>query len=119
MKSLSFVFLLFLMSCPTNLDTDICLINNSKSKIYFYAGSFGGKPSNYISDDENFMFSVNSEGFTHNNFELYVFKEETLEKYEWDYIEENNLYDYRYDLSLQDLEAIDFKIVYTGEEEKD
>ena len=46
---------------------------------------------------------------------IYVFKAEIFDKYDSNHINENNLYERRYALTLEDLKELDFKIVYTGE----
>lgn len=43
-----------------------------------------------------------------------VFKETTLRQYSWEEMVENNIYDKLYILSLEELEAVDYTIVYDG-----
>ena len=47
---------------------------------------------------------------------FYVFDGETLEKTPWDTIKKNNMYLYRYDLRLEDMEERGWQIVYDGEQ---
>ncbi len=44
----------------------------------------------------------------------YIFKESTLKRYTKEEIVEQNIYDKKYEFTIQQLKAIDFKIIYTG-----
>ncbi len=44
----------------------------------------------------------------------YIFKESTLKRYTKEEIVEQNIYDKKYEFTIQQFEAIDFKIVYSG-----
>lgn len=45
---------------------------------------------------------------------ILVFKESTLSSHSWEQIVENNIYDKLYVLSLEELEAMDYTVVYDG-----
>lgn len=45
---------------------------------------------------------------------ILVFKKSTLENNTWQVIKDQGLYDKRYDLTLEQLKALNYEIVYTG-----
>ncbi len=49
------------------------------------------------------------------NLTLYVFKLSTMSQYSFEDLVKNEIYDMKYKLSISELEAMDFKIRYTGE----
>ncbi len=53
------------------------------------------------------------------NLQLLIFKESTRNRYTDDELVENDIYDYRYILSLEDLKACDFTVTYTGQSVRD
>lgn len=45
---------------------------------------------------------------------ILIFKKSTLETHSWQEIKDQGLYDKRYDLTLEQLRAMNYEIVYTG-----
>lgn len=48
-------------------------------------------------------------------YQIIIFKQSTLDKYTKEELVENDIFDKRYVLTYEELEAMGFKIVYTGE----
>lgn len=48
-------------------------------------------------------------------FQIIVFKQSTIDKYTTEELIEQEIFDKRYSLSYDDLKAMDYKVVYTGE----
>jgi hypothetical protein len=47
-------------------------------------------------------------------YRLFIYKKSTLEANTWQEIKDQGLYDKRYDLTLDQLKALNYEIVYTG-----
>lgn len=70
-----------------------------------------------IQPNEEFLgdFVPDPAEYDYDNYQIMVFKQSTLDKYSKVELMENNIYDKLYVFSFEELEAMDFKIVYTGE----
>ena len=58
----------------------------------------------------NYYSSLSSDGLEY----IWLFDENVINNYSWEDIVENEMYLIRYDLSLQDLEDMNWEIVYDG-----
>ncbi|WCM40834.1 hypothetical protein MG290_07555 [Flavobacterium sp. CBA20B-1] len=124
MKLLKYVFsisILFLLyGCPDidDVDAEITIINNSEGEIYWWAR---GKVAELEwQPNENFFIERNSSaklGYINDGSRLYIwlFDREVIDNTPWEEVVENERYLIRYDLTIQDLEAMNWEIIYTGE----
>ncbi len=119
-----------LQGCPNHDDKiitgQIMLKNNIEESIYFYEDiSDHGLSSNNISQyrlTKQKILSRDSNNikvyghFFENNKKLYVFvfKQSTLDNHTWEEIQEQNIYDKLYVLTLDDLNAMNWEVVYDG-----
>ena len=46
---------------------------------------------------------------------ILVYKQSTLDNYSWEEIQEQNIFDARYSFTLEELQAMNWEVVYTGE----
>ena len=49
-----------------------------------------------------------------NHLEIFIYRASTLEANDWETIRDDGLYDARFDLTLEELEAMNFEVVYDG-----
>ena len=116
LKYVSFLLMcVVLTGCPGHEDgMKIVFLNSSESEVLIFSRSDMGDypPTKSIPPGGNFSFFRSEESFEHSNFVLYVFKAETLENNTWDYLKENNLFDARYDLSFDQLQNLNWVVVY-------
>ena len=125
-----FVCTILLQACPTPNDEvlagKLSLKNNSSEDFYYYE-DFSINMLN--STDINFN-RLEAQRLTVNNvkevniyqyhFEtnqklyLFIFKQSTIDNHSWEEIQEQNLYDKRYSFTLDELNAINWELVYDG-----
>ena len=118
----------FLIGCPEEKEPDnyLTIINNTEEEIHLFFNvkslfdkrGIEGLPHNKIAPKniyrEGFLYEV----FENNKLMIFVFvKNNIFKTYSLKEIHDQELYDKRYDLTLEDLEKMDFKIAYLGEEE--
>ena len=129
---LVFTIVLSFYGCPSvqcdedNPDFTTTLTNDSDFDIYFHLKGQKEYPENYLYDfpphSGNLLTSKNTrvmpECFSWYEggklIRIFIYKASTLEANDWETIKDNGLYDARFDLTLEELEAMNFEIVYTG-----
>ena len=136
MKTMKFILIvtigLLFSGCPNSDDGPdffITLVNDSPENIYFEIRGFSeGEviPENYLFElsperDEYFLIlSGEAKKIDFDNdtdtviYSTFFYKVSTLEANDWETIKDNGLYDARFDLTLEELEAMNFEIVYDG-----
>lgn len=109
-----------LQGCPDidDVDAEITIINNSEDEIYWWARGKVAKLE--WQPNENFFIERNSSaklGYINDGSRLYIwlFDREVIDNTPWEEVVENEMYLIRYDLTIQDLEAMNWEIIYTGE----
>lgn len=143
LKAMCLMFIIILAySCrfigeDFGLDTHFNLYNESSEVVYFACGTYQSsssllstsevfkyrdltKPKNDILDripiNENREFTLSSSELENGmQFHLLIYKQSTLDKFSIEELIDQNIFDKRYVLTNNDLKAMDFKIVYTGE----
>ena len=126
-KILLLPFLLLLFACPMpdgdEIQAVITVRNNSTSNIYIQLRgldpvlyTWAPNENYFIPIDGvfeaggNYYSSLSSDGLEY----IWLFDENVINNYSWEDIVENEMYLIRYDLSLQDLEDMNWEIVYDG-----
>ena len=105
---------------------ELLINNNSNETIYFY-DSFS--PTEVNINDVSLTHLKNQRLVSKNSKKikvykylfgkgeklyLLIFKQSTLDNYTWEEIQKNNMYDELYVLALEDLENMNWEIVYNG-----
>jgi len=125
-----FIIMGMLQGCPTPDDEvlagELLINNNSNESIYFYDNF---SPTELNINDVSLnrlknqrLLSKNSKEIKvykyhfgkREKFYLFIFKQSTLDHYTWEEMQKNNIYDELYVLTLEDLEQMNWKIVYNG-----
>lgn len=128
-KLFSFVLVcLMLQACPNKYseepDIQFTIKNNSGENIYFYANTIDTivNPKNFIQqnltlieNNKNFNTDFWTILFKSKKLNILIYKQSTLDNHTWEEIQDNNLYDKRYVLNLEELKAIDYTVIYVGE----
>lgn len=131
MKPIFFPFIiafvcLFFQACPDkynpNPDISFKIDNKSVQKIFFYANTVDTlvtaksflKDNLILIDSYSFFTTPFWSDLFENNRKLNVliYKESTLNAFSWSEIQEKDIVDKRYVLSLEELKAINYTIVY-------
>lgn len=69
-----------------------------------------------IHSKENEIFKIYKGMFTDNRkIQLLIFKQSTLDEHSWEEIQERNLFDKRYSLTVEDLKELNWTITYDGD----
>ena len=69
-----------------------------------------------VGTDEKYEAVIEmSTAYPSTNYQFLIFKQSTLDKYTKEELIEKNIFDKRYSLTYEELEKMNFKIVYTGE----
>lgn len=114
-----FLACLALAGCPGELEDPVKVTfrNASDVTVYIYETSelLQLPPSKAVLPGKAFSFTFEEARFNHSNFTLYVFTEATLQNNDWDYLKENNLYDAKFNHTLQELRDLNYTVLYTGE----
>ena len=146
MKHTFFITILFILlqsnSCKLAMDYkyEIDLINNSPNKIGYYF-ALGGKYGTYYpqglpSSNQYIVYDMSKEiksgvesslpidkffdDLPKDTLSLYIFSTDTLNKYSWEVIKNQEKYIKRFDFSKSDLKKLKNKVVYPfGSELKD
>ncbi|MDO5104975.1 hypothetical protein [Capnocytophaga sp.] len=132
MKFLKIVFLGYILCLFTNCvpDSDyykkdtLRIVNNSNKDIYF---SMRGKEPIFYDYPPSMDNLISANGFIEGRdtfrrsflkgatpLYLWIFDREVIETIPWEQVKQNNMYLRRYDLTLEYLDAINWKIVYDG-----
>ncbi|MGM0635841.1 MAG: hypothetical protein ACQESK_07215 [Bacteroidota bacterium] len=123
-----------LQACPNLLDDSpdfyVTIINNSDENIYNHFRGYNNTeevPDNTLYEwspqiREDLLIetldtiSIGLDmGTSTVIYSFMIYNASTFEANDWDTIRDEGLYDARYDLTLEELEALDFTIEYTGE----
>jgi len=131
MKNLIFILSLSLsfVGCPGEKRPDnyLTIFNNTEEEIHVFFNiksifdkrGIEGLPYDKIEPSRSYREGFLNEIYDNNEVMVFIFvKDTTFKKYTLQEIDEQMLYDKRYDLTLEDLKEMDFKIVYTGEEDE-
>ena len=129
MKLLKYVFsisILFLLyGCPDvdEIDSTIYIKNNSDKDIYFVGR--GDEEFYPWAPSENRLILSNTVFFYKGSFKeslldgsilyIWLFDREVIDNTPWKEVVANEMYLIRYELTIQNLEAMNWEIVYTGE----
>ena len=105
-------------------DGSFTVINNSNQIIFIdYKMSvnlilpteFPQSPNTSIENLKSFKENLDYYWFDENKkLNILVYKKSTLDNNTWQVIKDQGLYDKRYDLTLEQLKALNYEIVYTG-----
>lgn len=134
MKTIKFISIIIISllfsACPhgdEEADFYIKISNTSDENVYFhYRGTKNSEeyPDNYLYEwepNENYLImiddSVSVEGYntgTSTTYRIFIYKASTLEANDWETVRDNGLYDARFDLTLDELKAMNYEIVYDG-----
>ena len=136
MKNIVIIVLaLLFFSCGPESDTTDChssvaITNKSDKAIYFYAGSLPETNYNPIRSGEYFKIVPGAtkydpfgrdrgcyeELFAENNNKLYysIFDEQVLLENSWEDVVAKDLVSKRYIFTLQEMQAVNWEIIYTG-----
>ncbi len=119
---------LILQACPNQYseepDLKFIIKNNTDKNIFFYANTVDTLvcPKNFIQDNltlikNNKSFSTDfwSILFESKQLNILIYKQSTLDSYSWKEIQDANLFDKRYVLTLDELKAMNYIVVYNGE----
>lgn len=117
---------LFLQACPHGDEPDMsyAIINNCSERIYLFQNNIDSimtsrystqRPLMYIDRQDTFKTVYFTSLFNNNRkLNILIYKESTLNKYSWQEIQEKNIFDKRYVLTLDDLKIMNYKVVYDG-----
>ncbi len=119
---------LCLQSCPEEYSEEpniyVNFENKSGAKIYVVysmtentisSDEFIIPPTEYILNDGSLKIPAHTDFFIKRKLGVLIYKEQTLADYTWDEIRSNNIFDKQYVLTLEELKAINYTIVYEGE----
>ena len=105
-------------------DFNFYIVNNGNETIKFYfkfsnkeltSKDFNSPPYVKILPNSKFKEGAADEFFKNNNkLWVLIFKESTLEKHTWQDIQNNNIFDKRFSLSLEEIKALNFEVIYDG-----
>ena len=73
------------------------------------------RPLMFIDRQDTFKTVYFTSLFNNNRkLNILIYKESTLNKYSWQEIQKKNIFDKRYVLTLDELKAMNYKVVYDG-----
>jgi hypothetical protein len=123
------IFSLSLAGCPTDSSEDnpenyIKVTTSSSEDIFIHitmnnevvnADYFNEKPTKLIMVNQTFSNGL-SDYFFNDNKKLWIllYKKITIDNNTWTQIQDNNLFDKRYELTLGEVETFNYNIVYNG-----
>lgn len=128
MKRIKFLMLFLsfnlFCACPEldEIDSSIKIVNNTSKDIYFWGR---GEVSELIwRPNKNFLIASSStfelkgkfiETLSDGSkFYIWIFDRQVIDTVPWEQVKENNMYLKRYDLTLQELEAMNWEVIYDG-----
>lgn len=101
------------------------IINSCPERIYLFQNNIDSlmtsgystqKPLEFIDSYDTSITPYHTALFNDNRkLNILIYKQSTLNKYSWQEIQEKNIFDKRYVLTLDDLKAINYTIVYNGD----
>ncbi|UZD37510.1 hypothetical protein OL230_06490 [Capnocytophaga ochracea] len=127
---------LFFLSCIPKMDIiyPIYIYNNSEKPIGFYipaGGEYGlPYPDTLLPNTDNYIYNREIrpkkhlqqdswrkwkdvlKSFPKDTLSIFIFSTDTLNKYSWEEVRRDYKILRRYDLSIQDLELLDYKVYY-------
>lgn len=120
---------LFLQACPDRYDPEpdfhFTIINDTNERIYFFMKHAdtiitpkisSAPPLMYIEPMDSLIQPEWSELYTNQRkLNIIIFKASTIKKYPWQEIQEKDIVDKRFVLTLDDLKAMNYKIVFDGD----
>lgn len=121
------ILVLLLTACPKQDEPDMSysITNNCSETIYLFHNNIDSlmtshystqKPLEFINSQETLKSPYYTILFNNGRkLNVLIYKESTLKKYSWQEIQENNIFDKRYVLTLDGLKALNYTIVYNGE----
>ena len=118
---------LFLQACPDrydpNPDIQYNIVNKSPQKIYIgidfrdsivTSKEYTESPLMYIKSGDTLRMPGHSEIFQLYKLNILIFDHSKIKRYSWQEIQEGDLVDKRYVLTLDELKAMNYTIVYVG-----
>ena len=132
---LLFAFMTLLQGCPKLDDDDILvgtinIVNDSNETIYYVCwkvseteiNSADIKSLNALSTIEAKKSSDDGCSFYKNQFKgdynkkiwILIYKQSTIDSHSWEEIQKQNLYDKRYSFTLDELNAMNWEVIYDG-----
>lgn len=120
---------LFLQGCPepdkpfinsfelTNLSGEDIYIEsrNRNQNDAIEPNNFPDPPSRITEKGKKWTFALTERPFQDGvKLWILVFKKSTLENNTWQQIRDNNLYDKRYSFNLEEMQAVNYQIIYDG-----
>jgi hypothetical protein len=117
-----------LQGCPGESDdkpdTTISIVNNFSEKIYVFTRNSPSEVTSSMSNEIPILNLAQNQKHIDNVFYsafdsnsklwILIYKQSTLENNTWQEIKDQGLYDKRYDLTLEQLKALNYEIVYDG-----
>ena len=137
MRKVSVIFIVLLISCTLKMDAiyPIHIYNESEVQYigYYFAtgGRYGSyypdtllpnnntyvynkniKPKQHLQYDSWIKWDVTFKSLPKDTLSIFIFSSDTLNKYSWEEVRRDYKILKRYDLSIQDLELLDYKVYY-------
>ena len=137
MRKVSVIFIALLVSCTLKMDAiyPIHIYNESEVQYIGYYFATGGRYGSYYPDtllpnNNTYVYNKNIKPKQHLQYDswikwdmtfkslpkdtlsIFIFSSDTLNKYSWEEVRRDYKILKRYDLSIQDLELLDYKVYY-------
>jgi hypothetical protein len=126
--SILFMLAFFLQGCPGEPEPPIVnrfdLTNSSNEDVYIYSRNSSDAvelspgselPSIVTQKGDKWSFPLTERPFNQGSkLWILIFKKSTLDNNTWQQIRDNNLYDKRYSFNLEEMRAVNYQVVYTG-----
>ncbi len=121
------ILIVFTTACPKqdNPDMYYSIVNKCHEKIYLFQNTIDSvmtsgysthQPLEFINSQDTLKSPYYTILFNNNRkLNILIYKESTLNQYSWQEIQEQNIFDKRYVLTLEELKAMNYTIVYEGE----
>jgi hypothetical protein len=127
-KIILLTFLTLLYSCDITENRFITIKNNSNKTIHCYVSTEDTNSKNY-NENEDLAIDIHKNDYNSINpvrvfwedylnkckngkLRLYIIKKDSVEKYGWQKINEKEIYNKKYKLDIQDLEKINWEIIF-------
>ncbi|NWO28351.1 hypothetical protein [Capnocytophaga sp. oral taxon 903] len=120
-KTLLIIICILFLGCPFKNDKlgEFYIFNNSSERIYFQGSNTEYLTSSIYLYPELFIESKSRgdkvsvyEDEKNCRFIFFIWKESTIKRYSWKEIQQNNIYDKKYSLTLDDFRKMNWIIVY-------
>ena len=130
-KSIGLILLLFIECVENTIDKEVLgkllIVNNFSEGIYLQIRATDKElnvvnfasvyKNNYLRPNhtEN-STKIRQSDFLNKNYKylIFIWKASTIERYSWQELSQNNIYDRKYVLSLRDIRDMNWQIVYDG-----